>query len=435
MRPILIILALSFAVFAQSAAEKQGREIIEKNLAAIGAKENSIKIKTIEIIKESENSLGKTRSIEIEDRVNKRRYSCIDGDRGKIENGSNGVRSWMRRGGRADYTNINESKEEVKYLKLTNEIINGKEYLVVEEVSKDSRRNVKTYYDPETFLLMRRENMAGFSGQTSKIVTIYSDYRKVDGFPVPFLEISENSFLGKTTKKTLSIRYNIEVDPKIFELNGPGLEIPKNIPLAKPDSSTIQPISFNINKNVIYKDEDGKNVSHEEFREIQLGANYLTETEISNGEVVGLKLKKGNSETAIGATPPDFTAVTLDDSLIKLSELKGKVVVINFWFLACSPCIKEMPDLNDLVKKYQHQEVEFIAVTFDKHDLVAKSLKNRAFDYKHIVDTQNIIDLYKATAYPTHIVLDKTGKILFTQLGYNQKMFSEMIKIIDSALI
>lgn len=434
MKSFLIILVCSLAIFAQSETEKQGREIFEKYQTAIGSKESFAKIKTVEIFSESESVNGKKKTIEVEDRVNKRTYVCSDGDTGKLEMGSDGKRHWMRRGGRADYINFTPAEESSKYIKLPNEKIDGKEYLVVEEVKSDARANAKTYYDPDTFLLFRRERMAGAGGQTFKITTTYSDYRKVDNFLIPFVENTDNSFTGKSTKKILSIRYNIEVSPEIFELNGKGLEIPKETPVQKPANATTQPIVFNATKNVAYKDEDGKVISQEEFKAKQLGANYLTEVEISEGKMVGLKLKKGNPETAIGAIPPDFTSTTLDNSQIQLSQLKGKVVVMNFWFLACGPCIKEIPDLNELVKKYQGKNVEFIAVTYDKQDLVTESFKNHPFRYKQIVDAQNIVDLYKATAFPTHIVLDKEGKVLFAQFGYNSKIVEELVKNIDSAL-
>lgn len=435
MKIFLFILVLSFSTFAQSDAEKEGKAIFEKYQAAIGGKENFAKIKTIETISESENPNRKRKTIEVEDQVNKRSYVCSDGDTGKLEMGSDGNRHWMRRGGRADYINFTPSEEPAKYVKLPNEKIDGKEYLVVEEVKPDTRANAKTFYDPDTFLLIRREHLAGAGGQTFKVTTTYSDYRKVEGFLVPFVEISDNSLTGKTTKKILSIRYNIEVDPKVFELNGNGLEIPKEIPPQKaPNKMTNQPIVFNAGKDVIYKDEDGKIISKEVFRAKQLGANYLSEVEISEGKMVGLRLKKGNPETAVGATPPDFTATTLDNSQIQLNQLKGKVVVLNFWFLACSPCIKEMPELNELVKKYQGKDIEFIAVSHDPKDFVNESLKSHPFNYQQITDAQNIIDLYKATAFPTHIVLDKNGKVLFTQLGYNSKIVEQLTKYIDAAL-
>jgi thiol-disulfide isomerase/thioredoxin len=428
MKAFLIILVLVFPTFAQSEAEKQGREIFAKYQSAIGGKENLVKIKTIEIIEESESSIGKTRSISIEDKPNNKSYLSIENDTRKIEIGSNGKSGWTRQNRRVFNVTFPSPEEVKKYVKLPNETIDGKEYLVVEEIKSDSRANAKTYYSPETFLLIRRENMAGVGGNTFKMITVYSDYRKVGEILIPFLEVSSGGMVGKTTKKILRIRYNIEIDPKIFDKNGISPEIPQDIFTVK------QPIILTAPKNTVFKDENGKIITQAEFYEKRFGANYLAEVETSNEKIVGLKLKKGNPETAIGAIPSDFQSAALDNSTIQLSQFKGKIVVLNFWFLACSPCIKEIPELNDLVTKYEGKEVEFIAVTYDSKELVSDYLKKRQFKYKQIVDAQNIVDLYKASAYPTHIVIGKDGKILFTQLGYNSKIIEQMSKIIDSAL-
>lgn len=207
-----------------------------------------------------------------------------------------------------------------------------------------------------------------------------------------------------------------------------------NKPPTKTKEQTKQPITLRVGGKTVYKDEDGTVITQAQFREKQFGANYLTEIETSNGVMTGLKLKKGNPETEIGAIPPDFTATLSDGSPIQLNHLKGKIVVINFWFISCSPCIKEMPELNELVKKYEGKEVEFIAATFDSKEETNEFFKNRQFNYKQIVAARNLITLYKITAYPTHLILDQDGKVIFTQLGYNSKIIEQMTKLIDAAL-
>ena len=214
----LIIVVLSFSNLAQSEAEKQGQEIYEKYLAAIGGKENLAKIRTIEIISESEAVYGRRKEILIEDKVNNKRYQSLDGDRSKVEIGFDGKRSWMKQGGRANYTEIRSDNDPIKYVKLPNEKIDGREYLVVEEVRKEKRSNAKTYYDPQTFFLLLRESKAGFGGNTFRITVAWADYRKIGDIYVPFLEVTTNEMTGKITKKILSVKHNIEVDPKIFEL-------------------------------------------------------------------------------------------------------------------------------------------------------------------------------------------------------------------------
>jgi thiol-disulfide isomerase/thioredoxin len=73
--------------------------------------------------------------------------------------------------------------------------------------------------------------------------------------------------------------------------------------------------------------------------------------EITNRIVQGL----------VGCEAPEFDVVAVDGKRLKLSALKGKVVVLNFWFIGCAPCIAELPALNKLVDEYKGEDVVFIA--------------------------------------------------------------------------
>jgi peroxiredoxin len=63
-------------------------------------------------------------------------------------------------------------------------------------------------------------------------------------------------------------------------------------------------------------------------------------------------LARKRDSCLLGVTAPNFEATTLDNKRIELSKLKGQVVVINFWFTRCQPCIEEMPGFNKLVESY-----------------------------------------------------------------------------------
>jgi thiol-disulfide isomerase/thioredoxin len=63
-----------------------------------------------------------------------------------------------------------------------------------------------------------------------------------------------------------------------------------------------------------------------------------------------------------GYSPPDFTLPTLDGGSITLSDLKGKVVLINFWTTWCPPCREEMPSLEKLYRHFKHEKFTLLAV-------------------------------------------------------------------------
>jgi cytochrome c biogenesis protein CcmG, thiol:disulfide interchange protein DsbE len=82
----------------------------------------------------------------------------------------------------------------------------------------------------------------------------------------------------------------------------------------------------------------------------------------------------------------EFSAKDLQGKLIKLSDYHGKIVVLNCWFIKCPPCIKEIPGLNKLKRKYAKKGVEFIAVTFESVNDVKQFLLKEPFNFTMITD-------------------------------------------------
>jgi carboxyl-terminal processing protease len=427
---LLITTIFTFSIFAQDEAEKAGREIYDKYQTAIGGKENLDKIKYTETVSEIELMGSKKKQTTIVEKATKKSYSVTEGGiEGKQESGFDGTRTWIKNmsfrgyrdgGMRATFNPKNARK-------LPNETIEGKEYFVLENT--DNNVNVKTYYDTKTYLLERTETKGEVNGNPISQTTITGDYRKVGDVLVAFSQKTILSGGITASQKVLSVRHNIEIDPKIFEFSADDKKEDKSF-----DTATKQPTTFRADSNSVFKDENGKVISQGEFLQKQSSGNYQFQPITTDGKMVGMQLKKGASETEIGATPPDFNTTFLDNSPANLSQLKGKVVVLNFWFTACAPCIKEVPELNDLVKKYEGKDVEFLSITYDPKDVATEFVKKHNFKYKHIVDAQNIIDSFKVTAYPTHIVIDRDGKIKFTQFGYQTGIMQSLVKNIDDGL-
>ncbi len=135
-----------------------------------------------------------------------------------------------------------------------------------------------------------------------------------------------------------------------------------------------------------------------------------------------------------GNTLEDFTVTDINGKTIQLSKLKGKVVVLNFWFIACRPCVMEMPHLNELTEAYQGQAVEFIAITFDKQEKVLDFLTKHKFHYQKVTDKKALLHKMGIMAYPTNVVLDKSGKVVMSLGGFSQDIKSIIADAIDKAL-
>lgn len=128
-----------------------------------------------------------------------------------------------------------------------------------------------------------------------------------------------------------------------------------------------------------------------------------------------MSMRDPNANFVAGQMANDFIAYDIDGNKISLKSLKGKIVVLNFWFTQCRPCVVEMPKLNELVKKYK--DVVFISITFDKKDVVKKFLSNREFNYSHITGNETILSDYNVSTFPTHIIIDQKGEIILRKVG------------------
>lgn len=165
----------------------------------------------------------------------------------------------------------------------------------------------------------------------------------------------------------------------------------------------------------------------------------------ANGKIKSLVFqKKSNHPVLIKKNPEaqfssgekalDFIVTDLKGKTIKLSDLKGKVVVLNFWFTKCGPCVVEMPSLNNLVTEYKDKDVVFIAITFNKKGLVEQFLETKDFKYTIAANANDIITMYGVQSYPTSIVINKKGEIVLKELGYRTNIKSVLSNAIKPLL-
>ncbi len=136
-----------------------------------------------------------------------------------------------------------------------------------------------------------------------------------------------------------------------------------------------------------------------------------------------------NANFVPGQKAKDFTAYDIDGNIVKLEDFKGKIVVLNFWFPQCQPCVMEMPELNKLAAKYK-KDIVFLSVTFEKKALVKEFLSNRTFKYRHIVENEDIINEYQVVGFPTHILIDKKGEIVMRKVGNFVKELDQKIALL-----
>ena len=117
-----------------------------------------------------------------------------------------------------------------------------------------------------------------------------------------------------------------------------------------------------------------------------------------------------------GARAPDFTLQNLDGQSASLSDLRGEVVLVNFWATWCGPCVEEMPTIE---ARYQQGGFEVLAVDFDEPaDLVSAFMEELGVDLPVLLDPDGVIQrLYQVRGYPTSFFIDEQGIIRILQIG------------------
>ncbi|CAM1361978.1 exported hypothetical protein [Tenacibaculum litopenaei] len=124
-----------------------------------------------------------------------------------------------------------------------------------------------------------------------------------------------------------------------------------------------------------------------------------------------------------------FTVETVTGKRYTLSELKGKTVVLNFWFIECPPCVKEIPLLNALRAEYKgNDKVVFLGIAMNSKRQLTSFLRETPFNYEIVPRGTQLSALYGVQVFPTHFVIDPTGKISYFAVGGGKDVTAELRK-------
>ena len=156
-----------------------------------------------------------------------------------------------------------------------------------------------------------------------------------------------------------------------------------------------------------------------------------------SGLILVLSLALAGPGTAAAASvsgpAPNFTLKSLGGKNLKLSEMAGNVVLINFWASWCGPCREEMPLLNAMHNKYEPLGFTVLGVNVEEQaDSARGFLKDFPVDFPILLDDRNQVSkLYNVVAMPTTVVVDRDGNMRYLHKGYksgDEKKYQEMIK-------
>lgn len=213
---------------------------------------------------------------------------------------------------------------------------------------------------------------------------------------------------------------NPEVDP---------LQIQKNFT----DWSVYQSKKIMLSRDFIALDASSKEISKETFLDQLANGNFIpiqlkSETNIFVYKLFQIQPKTDSSVKATinqigfdayknfkmeGTAFPKFSFKDLNGNLVTNESMKGKIIVIKCWYIHCTPCIREFPQVNKLVEEYKdRKDILFISLAEDSPEQLKAFLARKPLSYAVIPDMKEYMnEALQLNSFPTHFILKKEGII------------------------
>jgi peroxiredoxin len=138
--------------------------------------------------------------------------------------------------------------------------------------------------------------------------------------------------------------------------------------------------------------------------------------------VVGFLLTLARTPSSSRRPAPDFVLPDMNGQVVRLSQLKGKVVMLNLWATWCPPCRKEMPTMEMLYRKMKSADFVMLAASqdVDGKNTVLPYLTEGGLTFPVLLDVHGEVGKkYGVTGYPETFIIDRQGIIVYHHIGYN----------------
>jgi len=134
-----------------------------------------------------------------------------------------------------------------------------------------------------------------------------------------------------------------------------------------------------------------------------------------------------------GTIAPNWTLYNTEGEKISLSQLKGKIIVLDFFFVGCTGCMQTLAPLDKLYEKYKNKNFVLLSISErDNKQLVTAFKKSQRIKNQMFPDGGNVTKLYHTTVYPTFYLIDQEGKIADVITGYSNGFENKIAALIDN---
>jgi len=135
----------------------------------------------------------------------------------------------------------------------------------------------------------------------------------------------------------------------------------------------------------------------------------------------------------IGVKAPNWKLPSIYGDSLLLSSLIGNVVLLDFWFIGCGSCIQSIPTLNNIQAKYKDKRIIVVGINLhsNKVEKIREYCKNNEMNYTNVWNGNTISNQYIVNAAPIFYLIDKEGKIVYSQVGHDS---AKLQKVVDDIM-
>lgn len=151
----------------------------------------------------------------------------------------------------------------------------------------------------------------------------------------------------------------------------------------------------------------------------------------------GQQKKKKQANALIGKRAPEWTLQTHDKEEISMSELKSKVIMIQFTSVSCGPCKASIPFLKELSSEYGKDDFDFVAIECSSKstNALCSYMRRNDFNYKFLLSTNNVREKYSIKSFPIFFILDEDRIIKNVINGYGMEITDKKIRNVIDKMI
>lgn len=139
----------------------------------------------------------------------------------------------------------------------------------------------------------------------------------------------------------------------------------------------------------------------------------------------------------VGEQVPDFRVEMFDGKIVDIKELRGKVVLLNFWATWCPPCWQELKRVQrDVIDRFKEEDFVFLPISRqDSYEKIKAFREQTGHRFPMGMDPdRKIYSLFATATIPRNFLIDKNGKIILAEKGYSEESFTHLIQAIGKAL-